>query len=262
MTISHKPVSGASKARQVPIPLGRPLTKEMLMSLAEGLLKGVESEGKAYPCQRLSLQVAGFEERELGNMGIAGFLVKGDLANAASKERPEGQQEGDRAAKRIKVNEGIGKFFRKELDDLEAENLDALELDDLQGSGQDEDMVEIKDAPADKVEGEVLGDKGRPVGLPIDDPASHCTYTCSQCNTEVQIQDQEEHEDWHFAKALAEEDRVAAREQTAAPAASSSAPGNGSKKGSGLKKGGGGGGGGKGLKKGTAMEKGQRKLAF
>lgn len=258
MTISHKPVSGASKARQVPIPLGRPLTKEMLMSLAEGLLKGVESEGKAYPCQRLSLQVAGFEERELGNMGIAGFLVKGDLANTASKERPEGQQERDRAAKRIKVNEGIGKFFRKELDDLEAENLDALELDDLQG--QDEDMVEIKDAPADKVEGEVLGDKGRPVGLPVDGPASHCTYTCSQCNTEIQIQDQEEHEDWHFAKALAEEDRVAARERTAAPAAPSSAPGNGSKKGSGLKKGGGGGG--KGLKKGTGMEKGQRKLAF
>lgn len=256
MTISHRPTGGGSKTRQVPIPLGRPLTKDILMSLAEGLLKGVESEGKAYPCVMLSLQVAGFEDRETGNMGIAGFLVKGDLAKVANKERAEAQQEEDRGAKRRRVDGGIGRFFRKELDDLETEDPDALELEDHQE--QDGDIMKIEGGPINIPEGVVLDSEAQHIGLPVDGLLSHYTYTCSQCDVKIAIQDQEEHEDWHFAKALADEDRVAARERIAA--AASLPPATGSKKGIATKKGSGSGG--KGSKKGVGMEKGQKKLAF
>lgn len=252
MAMSHKPSGGGGKTRSVPIPLGRPLTKDVLMTLAEGLLKGAESEGRAYPCVGLSLQVTGFEERELGNMGIAGFLVKGEQARMVNKERVESQQEEDRVVKRRKVGGGIGRFFRKELEDLD----DAFESEELQE--QDGDMVEIE-ATVGASENEVLDDGGQSAGLPAGDLSGHHTYTCSRCSAEVPAQDQEEHEDWHFAKSLADEDRAAARERAAtaaAAAASSPAPGN-TKKGSGPKK-----GGGKGPKKGTGMEKGQRKLAF
>lgn len=253
IAMSHKPSGGGGKTRSVPIPLGRPLTKDVLMALAEGLLKGAESEEKAYPCVGLSLQVTGFEERELGNMGIAGFLVKGEQARMANKERVESQQEEDRVAKRRKVDGGIGRFFRKELEDLDADNFDAFESEELQE--QDRDMMEIGATMGGASRNEVLGDGGLSAGL--SDLPGHHTYTCSRCSAEVPAQDQEEHEDWHFAKSLADEDRAAAREAaTAAAAASSPALGN-SKKGSGPKK-----GGGKGPKKGTGMEKGQRKLAF
>lgn len=263
MTMSHRPVDRSGKTRQVPIPLGRELTKDVLMSLAEGLLKGVESEGNAYPCAVLSLQVAGFEERELGNMGIAGFLVKGDQAKAVSKERVEAQQDEDRTVKRRRLDTGIGKFFRKGSEDLENENIDTLEWENLRE--RDGDMMDAEDASInilEEVEGEVddaLGKEGQSTGYSINDLPAHDTYTCSRCGTGIRIQDQEEHEDWHFAKALADEDRAATRERIAAVAASlQSVPGN-SKKGGVSKKGGSGSG--KGSKKG-GMEKGQKKLAF
>lgn len=257
MTMSHRPSSGGSKTRSVPIPQGRPLTRDVLMALAEGLLKWAESEGKAYPCSGLSLQVAGFEEKEMGNMGIAGFLVKGEQARVANKERVESRQEEDRVVKRRRVVGGIGRFFRKDLEGPEADNSDlGSELEELPEQGGD--VMEIEDATADTAENEVLGNGGQSAGLPVNDPLSRHRYTCSRCGIETPVQDQEEHEDWHFAKSLADDDRAAARGQAiAAVPAPSPAPGN-SKKGNVPKKG----GGGKGSKKGTGMEKGQRKLAF
>lgn len=254
MAMSHKPSGGGGRTRSVPIPLGRPLTKDVLMTLAEGLLKGAESEGKAYPCAGLSLQVAGFEERETGNMGIAGFLVKGEQARTADKERAESRQEEDRVAKRRRVDEGIGRFFRKELEDLDAYNFDALESGELQE--QDGDTMETG-ATTDSVPGgRGLDTGGQPAGLPTGDLSSY--YTCSRCSTEIPVQDQEEHEDWHFAKSLADEDRAAVREQAATAAAAVSSPSLGNNK----KRNGPKGGSGKGPKKGRGMEKGQRKLAF
>lgn len=257
MVMSHRPSGGGGKARSVPVPLGRPLTKDVLMTLAEGLLKGAESEGKAYPCVGLSLQVTGFEERELGNMGIAGFLVKGEQARTANKERVESQQEEDRATKRRKFDGGIGRFFRKELEDLDANNFDALESEGLRE--QDGDMMEIEVTMDSVSRNEVLDNGGQPAGLP-GGLLGHHTYKCSRCSAEVLVQDQE-HEDWHFAKSLADEDRAAARERVAAAAAAAaeaaSSPAlRNSKKGSGQK------GSGKGSKKGAGMEKGQRKLEF
>lgn len=245
MTMSHRPAGGGGKMRSVPIPLGRPLTKEVLMTLAGGLLKGAESEGKAYPCSGLSLQVAGFEEREVGNMGIAGFLIKGEQAKSANKERAENQQEEDRAVKRRRVDEGIGRFFRNEFEDPEADNFDVLE------SEEGGDMMEIDVTTADTPTVKLLSSGGQPAGLLVSDPPSYHTYACARCGGEIPMQDQEEHEDWHFAKSLAEEDRAAAMERGAASR-------NNKKKGNGPPKK----GGAKGSKKGTGMEKGQTKLAF
>lgn len=243
MAMLHRPLGGSGKTRSVPIPLGRPLTKDVLMTLARGLLRGAESEGKAYPCSGLSLQVGGFEEREVGNMGIAGFLVKGEQAGTVKKEQVGNQQEEDRVVKRRRFDEGIGRFFRKELEDPEADNFDGL------GSREDGGMMEIDIIRADIPEVESLRDGGQPAGLPVGDLPSHQTYICSRCGAEVLIQGQEEHEDWHFAKSLADEDRAAVRERAAIAAVVPVPVPRNSKKG-------------KGSKKGTGMEKGQKKLAF
>lgn len=241
MAMSHRPLGGSGKTRSVPIPLGRPLTKDVLMTLARGLLKGAESEGKAYPCSGLSLQVGGFEEREVGNMGIAGFLVRGEQARAAAKGRVGNQQEEGGVVKRRRVDEGIGRFFRKE--DLEADDFDSL------GSREDGGMMEIDTITEDIPEVESLRDEGQPAGLSVGNLPSHQTHICSRCGAEILIQGQEEHEDWHFAKLLADEDRAAARERGAMAAVVPLPVPRNSKKG-------------RGSKKGTGMEKGQKKLAF
>lgn len=250
MAMSHRPLGGSGKTRSVPIPLGRPLTKDVLMTLAGGLLKGAESEGKAYPCSGLSLQVGGFEEREVGNMGIAGFLVKGEQAGTATKER--NRQEKDRVAKRRRVDEGIGRFFQKELEDPEADDFDGL------GSREDGGMMEIDTITTDIPEVESLMDGGQPAGSSVGGLPSHQAYICSRCGAEILIQGQEEHEDWHFAKSLADEDRVAVRERGAMAAVAPLPVSGNSKKGNRPKKG----SGGRGSKKGIGMEKGQKKLAF
>ncbi len=59
---------------------GKVLDETTLMNLAKDLLTQILAEGTIFPCYNLSLSVGGFEEGIKNNMGIGGFLVKGDEA--------------------------------------------------------------------------------------------------------------------------------------------------------------------------------------
>jgi DNA polymerase eta len=75
MTISFTNKASGSRNRQTAIPSGiGQVGAAVLLKTAEELLKRV-AEG-AWPCERLSILVGGFEEKEEGNRGIGDFLVK------------------------------------------------------------------------------------------------------------------------------------------------------------------------------------------
>ncbi|KAL7274520.1 N-acetyltransferase eso1 [Rhizina undulata] len=238
MTLQHKS-GNYSMSRQAPIPMGGGITKERLLAVAMGLLRSVVAEERMWPCMLLSLQVGGFEEREEGMRGIKSFLVSGNMAT----KRAGG--EGDREVKKSKTEvSGIGRILRK------------ME----EGGVEDDELGAPKDA---KETFEALENSPGQLGeVPLKnisdtEESEEFTFFCGHCNLKLPLQEQEEHEDWHFAKALMEEERAAVRGRIAASpstASSSSIKKNAagaSKKGSN----------GKGGKKG-GLEKRQRKLAF
>lgn len=237
MTLSHKPVSGSSKARSAQI---REVSSDALMALAVGLLRGVEEEGRAWPCVLLSLQVSGFEEREAGNMGIRGFLVSAEAPRGAGARKVKGEEagsSGEREFKRRRVDEDIGRFFRK------GEPIDEASLE---GETTADEL--LPQALRDNLDSPNTG--GETPSSDINTPAPDTdrpSFTCPRCSTLLPFEQREEHEDWHFAKDLANEDRAQASRERASTASTNTPPPVKKATRSG-KKGGG--------------EKGQRTLAF
>ncbi|PWW78545.1 DNA/RNA polymerase [Tuber magnatum] len=233
MTLSYRSSSGAGKGRSVPI---REVTKTALTAVAQNLLRGVVDDARAWPCAMLSLAVSGFEEREAGNVGIRGFLVSGDAAKDRTAPKPESSNAVEREPKRRRMGEDIGRFFTRE----------PAAYDETPSR---EDLLS-EDAAVDPETGDAFDN-------PPSSPPSATAATgdgrmflCDRCKTSLPFEDQEEHQDWHFAKDLAQEDRAEAMRRIAPPAPSSPS----SQK---PKKGSGSGGG----KKGSGPEKGQRKLS-
>ncbi|KAF8248106.1 DNA/RNA polymerase [Wilcoxina mikolae CBS 423.85] len=229
MTISFTN-KAMSRNRQTRIPSAGKIEPDLLLKVAEGLLRQVAGEGGGvWPCIRMSLQVGGFEDKEEGNMGIGAFLLKGDQAKEANK-RLAAEEIGNHhphGDKKRKIDDGIGRFFGTMIGDtppIEEMVQDNLELED---TNMDSEPPE-HDIP---------------------------TFTCPDCNSEIPIGQEEEHKDWHFAKALALEDKAAAAREREKQRLSAPAPSNRGKNG-------GGGGGKRKGKKDTKVEKGQSKLMF
>lgn len=232
MTLSYRSSRGASKGRSVPI---RELTKPALTALAQNLLKSVVDDAMAWPCAMLSLAVSRFEEREIGSVGIRGFLVSGEAAKEQNTPKPESSSTIEREPKRRKVDEDIGRFFTKELATYDkTPNPEDLLSEDATA---DPETEEISDNPPSSPPPFTTATEDRPM------------FLCDRCKISLPFEDQEEHEDWHFAKDLAQEDRAEVMKRTAPPAPPS--PSKKPKKSSG------------GGKKGVGgREKGQRKLFF
>ncbi|KAL8345994.1 hypothetical protein RB601_004135 [Gaeumannomyces tritici] len=131
MNLHHRNV-GQTRSRSCQIPQGKALDEQVLYELAQTLLRQIVAEAgseRAWSCDNLSLQVAGFEDGITGNMGIGGFLVKGEEAQALRSTAREGnaiasapaRARADAAAgqalpgaKRRRVNDGgIQRFFAK-----------------------------------------------------------------------------------------------------------------------------------------------------
>jgi len=230
MTLSYRSSRGASKGRSVPI---REITKPALTALAQNLLKSVVDDARAWPCAMLSLAVSRFEEREIGSVGIRGFLVSGEAAKDQNTPKPESSSTIEREPKRRKVDEGIGRFFTKELATYDkTPNPEDLLSEDATTDPE----IEISDNPPSFPPPFATATEDRPM------------FLCDRCKISLPFEDQEEHQDWHFAKDLAQEDRAEVMKWTAPPAPLSSP--KKPKKSSGGKKGVGG------------PEKGQRKLFF
>jgi DNA polymerase eta len=223
MSLHFSAKNGPTRSKQLSIPAAEKVDKDGLLKHADRLLTTVvTAEPGAFPCTGMNLQVAGLEDREEGNMGIGAFLLKGQQAGDASiKRRVSTPVEEDEKKKRPKLDGGIGRFF----------------------TAKDTQSDEGKRSPPPTTP-----------ALPDVDPNSFPTFHCPECATDLPGEDQEEaeHKDWHFAKALEREDKAAAAARRPPPPPP--APprgGSGNRK----KKGGGGG-------KNNKLEKGQSVLKF
>ena len=250
MNLHHRQ-GGTTRSRQIPISMGKKIDEQMLFELAKTLMGQVVVDGRAWPCANLSLSVGGFEDGVQGNRGIGSFLVKGDEAKALEAERsnsatPVHGDDGAPPAKRRRTEKAdIGRFFGRG--------------DSGGNDSAREDTVGSEPAAEDS---EHVEESKEPAATPNLQERDIATYFCSDCSKEVPESEREEHQDWHFAKALqAQESPQSSRTQAPAQA-NSRPPGSGSS--SKTKRGGGAiaakaRGGAKVVGK---AEKGQQRLAF
>lgn len=255
ITLHHRQ-SAQTRSKQAPIPPGKPLSEEILFGLAKDLLAHVVADGRAWPCANLSLSVGGFEDGPSNNKGIGGFLVRGDEAKAlTARERNDSpfvrvEDDEPREKKRKIENGGMSRFLTSrqnsgDTPDLDTPNHDTDGEQDANGDEHNaDDLYTMTDNPPPPGQG----------------ATSHLhqqildTYFCSRCNKAIPVEDQPEHEDWHFAKDLSKElhDQERSSHSTSRPptaAQQKSAP-----KGRGRPP--------SGSSSGKRVEKGQRTLAF
>jgi DNA polymerase eta len=202
MNLHHRQ-GGQTRSRQLPIPSGKKIDEEMLLELAKTLVGQVSVDGRAWPCSNLSLSVGGFEDGVTGNRGISTFLVRGDEAKAMfapTRLDDSGTslaEEGRPEKKRRLVDEpSIQRFFGK-LESTEEHDGDFSAEDDHATPGDDD-----TDNP-----GGQISDLIQTSQLHQQDIAS---YFCKQCQKSMAEADKDEHEDWHFAKALQAQDAAPA----------------------------------------------------
>ncbi|ELR04911.1 DNA-directed DNA polymerase eta [Pseudogymnoascus destructans] len=223
---------GQTKSRQMPIPLGKTIDETILFDLASKLLGQIILEGNVWPCANLSLSVAGFEDGITGNMGIGGFLLKGDEAKAARENYYRSDNgASDRPEKRQKTEHGVRSiqgFFSKQ-----------------PGTDESDKHWEGGDWPFDEEDNITAT---RRIHAPQSGlkNASITSYFCKQCNESFESNDSfQSHNDWHYAKDLQDEDRRLSRTPQPRP---KPGPGENNNKGS--------------KKDAGKSEKGQRKLSF
>lgn len=205
----HHRTAGQTRSRQGPIPQGKTLDEEVLFRLARELLGQIIADGKVWPCANLSLSVGGFEDGVKGNMGIGAFLVKGGAEpgsprstspdiKAASEDRPSKKPRTD--------DGGIHRFFARKppLDDSAAnDRLDATGgekgVDDRNRTTPDAETGAEAQRPERPVAGQTHAERQLTV----------TGFFCSRCKASLDGPDSlQNHEDWHMAKDLDEEERV------------------------------------------------------
>ncbi|CAL5871776.1 uncharacterized protein PFLUO_LOCUS6029 [Penicillium psychrofluorescens] len=234
ITLHHR-VTAQSRSRQMPIPASNTIDEGLLFDLAKILMRQVVAEAQAWPCSNLSLSVGSFEDGVSKNKAIESFLVRGDQAKSLSQAGRPRVTDGlsDRPPeKRRKVDEnnGIDRFFTKPprpSDDGATSSKGTPELEQL-------DPTSTAEAPSLFSSEEGIED------------ISTAQYTCSRCSQVILEHERDEHEDWHFAKDLDNQDREEARttqsQSRIAPAPNARGRGGRSSRGK--------------------PEKGQRRLAF
>ena len=222
----HNRQGGQTRSKQVPIPMGKTITEDALFELAKNLLAQVIVDGRAWPCANLSLSVGGFEDGVTGNRGIGSFLVRGDEAKAltsASLGREDSTEERGTEtpppSKKRRVSSGITKFFGAQQKHDEASAEPQPDSESPLGASDGEDDPHNEGAN-ELYEGEEPADptapppsaQPSPPSVPLADelrpPAqsshqSHIdTYFCNRCSKPMPLEDEAEHEDFHFAQDL------------------------------------------------------------
>ncbi|BFZ61597.1 N-acetyltransferase eso1 [Saitoella coloradoensis] len=191
LTLQHKSGGGVSKSKSMPVPKGGELTGEVIWGMAVGLLRVVEGEGRCFPCALLAVGLSGFEGREEGVQGIAGFLVKGQNHAPRTLVVQEREERGDemRKAEEVQVEgRGLRGFFKRK-------------------STADEEPAPVQDAAptTDGPELEEFGEK------------------CERCG-QFSV-DKQEHDDYHFAMDMVAEERQQAQaERTQQPGGAGKEP--------------------------------------
>lgn len=221
----HHRHGGQTRSRQSPIPQGKILDEETLFDLAQNLLHQITLEGRVWPCANLSLSVGGFQDGITDNMGIGAFLLKGEEAQALKSEpRPStpgsgSDQQHQPAEKRRKLeNPGIERFFTKEQAVQGIQGIDHslgsdvatmashnnthnAEMSDGLGRGlmsAESDLSETLVTSAVTSQGQA--NRGQDLATDLK---------CSRCNAVLEHSEAfQNHQDWHLAKDLQDEERV------------------------------------------------------
>jgi DNA polymerase eta len=200
----HHRHDGQTRSRQSPIPQGRSLDEETLFGLAKNLLSQIIQDGHVWPCSNLSLSVGGFEDGISGNMGIAGFLLKGEEAqalNVGPRARSEGEisSQFQPAEKRRRVDDGgIQRFFAKK------ETPPSLRPNDGLTENNGGETLGSRDTKVDS-EGQSLPDEGPLAQANDETPGSR---PCARCGARLESPESfQSHQDWHFAIDLQEQER-------------------------------------------------------
>jgi DNA polymerase eta len=200
----HHRHDGQTRSRQSPIPQGRSLDEETLFGLAKNLLNQIVQDAHVWPCSNLSLSVGGFEDGISGNMGIAGFLLKGEDAQALNlSPRARGESEASShfqpPEKRRRMDDGgIQRFFTKK------ETSPSLGPGQGLTANNGGETLGSRDTQVDS-DGQSLPDEG-PLAQANDETAS--SRPCTRCGARLESSESfQSHQDWHFAKDLQEQER-------------------------------------------------------
>ncbi|KAK3298171.1 uncharacterized protein B0H64DRAFT_415001 [Chaetomium fimeti] len=209
----HHRYDSQTRSRQSPIPQGRSLDEETLLGLAKNLLNQIVQEGHVWPCSNLSLSVGGFEDAISGNMGIDGFLLKGEEAQArslSSRTRPDpdvGALSHPVEKRRRMEDGGIQRFFSKR------EHPPALGPSDgaLGNAGGETLCGRGAEAGQDAVygvNGSVTPGDGPVAQANGQEAGAACGHPCARCGARLESSEAlQSHQDWHFAKDLQEQER-------------------------------------------------------
>ncbi|KAL2812375.1 hypothetical protein BJX63DRAFT_247009 [Aspergillus granulosus] len=192
----HHRQGGQVRSRQLPIPGSATIDENLLFELGTTLLRQVAADGSAWPCANLSLSVGGFEDGVSKNKAIDGFLLRGKQAKGVeSHSRIHATddistvQQPEEKRRKLEDN-GLRRFFNRPSD---PETNAPLEL----GQQGDESALNVENASS------------------YDNPEEQealIVLSCSRCGKAIPVEEEDEHNDWHFAKDLEAQDRQAARD--------------------------------------------------
>ena len=211
----HHRQGAQMRSRQASIPSGRQIDEGFLFDIAKTLLGQIVVDGRAWPCSNLQLSVGGFEDGPTGNHGIGSFLVRGEEAKAMmpSIHAADGytwSKVNDQPGKRRKVDHGAIQHFFTRQKSQEEKLCDAADVDqsDLNlDSSSPRDRSSAK--PDEEKEGVTLHETVEGSARASFQQAPITGYLCDACRKTIPILCEEEHKDWHMARALqAEENSI------------------------------------------------------
>ncbi|KAB8754780.1 hypothetical protein FH972_026568 [Carpinus fangiana] len=227
----HHRQSGQTRSKQAPIPGGRPIDEAGLFELAKSLLAQVIVDGRAWPCANLSLSVGGFEDGLTGNRGIGDFLVRGEEAKAIQFQprllEESTAPEAGRPEKRRRVEEPtINRFFAKQEHSWPDGDEDPVDFEEVPSAQADHSRTVFD--PHRPLDIEVAAERNdiepmAPLSSPLNSDQNESfalaeqnetqtvleKYFCKRCNKSLDLDQRAEHEDWHFAKDMQDEEQAA-----------------------------------------------------
>ncbi|KAI5299216.1 DNA-directed DNA polymerase eta rad30, partial [Ascosphaera atra] len=176
---------GAS--RQMQIPQGKPIDEEFLHTLTKKLLAQTVASAKVFPCFNLSLSVSGFEDGTTGTKSLHGFFTleekKEETENTKSETPPVPEATSESMPRKRRK---LGPFFTTQ----SPEQSSGVNSPTLYEDAKSSPALTDPEVPRDSAE----------EALPFP------SFQCSRCGKSVIELDRLEHDDWHLAKDLAEEE--------------------------------------------------------
>ncbi|KAL5042687.1 hypothetical protein BDW71DRAFT_135379 [Aspergillus fruticulosus] len=209
------------KSRQLPIPGSVNIDEDLLFDLGKSLLRQIATDGAAWPCANISLSVGGFEDGASKNQAIDGFLLRGDQAknivsSCSSRVHAinEVPTEHQPIEKRRKVEDrGLRHFFSRP--------------SETNGTSHFPENGQRADTPDVNVDDAQPYDNAAPDDQKEKVPSN--IFNCPRCGRSIHIDEEDEHNDWHFAKDLESQERQAARSSQATQLPNRAAPNSRSK---------------------------------